>query len=354
MAAKKTKTKYPGAAELKLELSENRERQLYLLYGPENYLIQKYKNALLAHYAPDGNTLNLSTFSGEKIPVPELIDTIRTMPFLAPHRVVLVEGSGFFKKSADEFLEGLESIAETTVLIFVEPDKEKAAAKGGKSEEGSSVDRRGKLFKTFDRDGGAFYFVPPDNATLSEWIVMEFSKAGIRVERQVPDRLIAAVGNGMQRLSNEIAKLIAYTIDRGAVRIQDIEDLCVSQVEEQIFKLLDAIAMKEREKAVILYHDLLYLRESPWAVLALIQRHYQILLCLSQLAADGVPRNEYASRAGIPPFSVSNYEKQAKMYTLPQLLHFSDLCFEASTAIPRGILSDKDALDRLILQLLTE
>lgn len=75
-------------------------KPVYLFYGEEAYLKQQYKNRLKDAVLPEGDTINLSIYSGKGIDVEEMIAQADTMPFFAEHRLLLIEDSGFFKSKS--------------------------------------------------------------------------------------------------------------------------------------------------------------------------------------------------------------------------------------------------------------
>ena len=344
MAPKKTAAR--GLAQLKKELEEGTLRSLYLLYGSERYLIRQYRDLLLKAAVPEGDTMNFTSYQGNSADVPTILNDIRTMPFLAEHRVVLVEDSGFFTKSADELIDGLEDMSDTSILIFVEPDVEKSTGtvKG--------VDKRGRLYKLFDKAEGAFCFDVPDAATLISWITGRLSETGKKIERQVPERLLSAAGMDMQILASEMDKLISYTLEQDSIRVADVEAVSVSIVEDKVFDMVDAISNKDEKLALELYTDLLNLREPVMKILYLIARHYQILAEFDQMKRDGTPKEVMAKLAGVAPFYVKRYQAQASAYSRKQLLSACDACLTADYSIKTGQLSDRNSLERLIIQLL--
>ena len=73
-------------------------KQIYLLYGEEQYLIRQYRDKLKHALAADDDTMNFSAFSGSDINQKEIIDLAETLPFFADRRLILIEDSGLFKK----------------------------------------------------------------------------------------------------------------------------------------------------------------------------------------------------------------------------------------------------------------
>ena len=56
-------------------------KQIYLLYGEEQYLIRQYRDKLKHALAADDDTMNFSAFSGSDINQKEIIDLAETLPF---------------------------------------------------------------------------------------------------------------------------------------------------------------------------------------------------------------------------------------------------------------------------------
>ena len=345
MAAKKVEKKR-GINELNKELNDGYIRQLYLLYGSERFLIQDYKARLLSALNCVGDEMNFNTFSGDKISIPELLDTAKTMPFFSERRVVLVEDSGFFKSATEGLLEGLAELPSTTVLIFIEHDKEKRDG----TEKG--VDGRNKIFKFFDKAESTFSMDTPDEKDLYTWITSTLSRGGKQVERGVPERLLSGPKRDMQELESEMEKLLSYTLEKEQITVCDVEDICVSPVEDKVFAMIDALSTRDKTKAVLYYSDLLFLRDPIFRIVSLIQRHYQILLRIKQMQSDQTPWGNIARIAGIQPFLVKKYQAQANGYSEKQLQDACAYCFDVNLAVTGGILPDAVALDRLIMQLL--
>lgn len=342
----KKKAEVRGMVQLKKELTEGTIRNLYLLYGSERYLLRQYKEILLKKLVNDGDTMNFSSYQGASADIRSILSDLSTMPFLAEHRVVLVENSGFFTKSVDELTDGLANLPDTGIVIFVEPDIIKA------SETARGVDKRGRLFKLFDKAEGAFCFDAPDDETLRTWITGRLAEAGKKVENGVPNRLLAAVGSDMSTLDTELEKLISYTMEKDAIRVADVEAITVTLAEDKVFDMVDAISSRNKEKALLLYNDLVELREPVMKILYLINQQYHRLAMVSQMLADGTPKENMAKLAGFMPFLRGKYTSLASNYTKKQLLGACEACLAADQAIKTGQLSDRNALERLILDLM--
>ncbi len=311
---------------------------IYLLFGEEHYLLQQYKGKLCQALLPPEDTMNLSVYKGDHCDVDSIINDCQTLPFFAERRVVLVEDSGFFKSANDALADSLSDIPESTCLIFCEQD----------------VDKRGRLYKAAAKYGSVLSFDTPDEKTLLSWLKSILQADGIQVRDAAVYQLLEAVGSDMTRLRNEAEKLIDYCYEKKEITAADVMEICVSQTENKIFDLTDAIAKRDKGTAIRLYNDLLQLREPAMRILFLIHRHYMILAQMKRMLLDRADASQIASLLKIPPFTVKKYAAQCRNYDYKNLLHKVDLCQGADYAIKSGQLSDKSAVEMLIIDLIHE
>lgn len=64
------------------DIEKGQFKNIYLLYGEEDYLKRQYKQKLTKAMLPEEDTVNYAYYEGRGIPVPEIIDLAETMPFL--------------------------------------------------------------------------------------------------------------------------------------------------------------------------------------------------------------------------------------------------------------------------------
>ena len=313
--------------------------KLYVLTGTEGYFVSQYKHALLEALVTPGDTMNYNVFAGDKVNAVELIEAINTMPFFSDHRTILAEGTGLLKKVPEElidnFISTLENIPDTTRLIFVE----------------SEVDARTRIYKAVSKIGTVAKFETPDSSMLNAWVKKVLSEDGAAVEDKAVFALINAVGQDMNRLSNEAAKLRAYAADKGNITVADVDLVCENEAENKVFAMLDAIAAHDSEKALLLYSDLEQLKTPPMQTLALIRKRFMQLSQLKVMQKDKEENSVMAKYTGIHPFYLKDTLKQANCFTIEELLSASELCADAELDIKAGRLTDKNAVEMLILHL---
>lgn len=309
-------------------------QHVYLLYGEESYLIRRYCSRLREAMTVPGDTMNVTRFEGKAADPKAMIDLAETMPFFAERRVIFVENSGLFKRSADDLAAYMAQIPDTAYFIFTETE----------------VDRRGKLYKQVKKHGRAVEFSRQKEDVLMQWILSRLNKEGKKITRPVMEEFLTRTGSDMELIEQELEKLLSYTLEKDVIEASDVEAVCSGQVNGRIFEMVDAIAGKNKKHALDLYYDLLTLKEPSMRILFLMTRQFQILMQLKEMSAQGFDYKYMASRVGVPEFAVRKNMGQARKFTLDQLQAAVRDGVQAEEDIKTGRMSDRLAVELLLVR----
>ena len=309
-------------------------KNVYLLYGTEDYLKRQYRDKLKHALVEPDDTMNFSAYEGKDINPKELIDLSETLPFFKEKRMILVENSGFFKNSCDDLAEYMSQVPESTCFVFVEEE----------------VDKRSKLFKAASRAGSAVEFETPKEDMLIRWILGRIQREGKKITQSVMQLFLSKTGSDMENIDKELEKLICYTLDKTEISAADVEAICTGQTENKIFEMIDAISAKNQKKALDLYYDLLALKEAPMRILFLIARQFQNLLLIKSMSAKGYPAVSIAKIAGMPSFAVQKNLRQAGAFKINQLKEAIEDCGQAEEDVKTGRMADQLAVELLIVK----
>jgi len=316
------------------DLKSGNFKQIYLLYGDEDYLRKQYRDRLKAALVPEGDTMNYRYFRGKEVSVGEVVDLAETMPFFAERRVIVLEDTGLFKKGGEELAAYLEAPASTAYIICVE----------------SEVDKRSRLFKTVTKNGAAVEFAAQDEATLKRWVLSIVKKDNKQISEAALNLFFSMTGTDMGNIRTEIEKLLCYCMEKGAITQEDVEAVCTKQITGQIFSMVDAIAGKRQREALSLYYDLLTLKEPPMRILFLIARQFNLLLQVKELAAKGYGDKAIGEKAGLHGFIVGKYMKQAAKFKTSYLRQALEACVEAEEAVKTGRMDDQISVELIIVR----
>ena len=313
-------------------------KQIYLLYGEEQYLIRQYRDKLKHALAADDDTMNFSAFSGSDINQKEIIDLAETLPFFADRRLILIEDSGLFKKSAEELADYMSFIPETTYFVFAEKE----------------IDKKTKMYKQVKKNGSIVEFPRQNETTLSRWIEGRIRRNGKNITRDAYALFIRKTGDDMENIDKELEKLLCYTMGRSALRTEDVEAVCTEQTENRIFEMIQAITEQNQKKALDLYSDLLAMKEPPMRILFLITRQFNQLMQLKLLSGRGLDKSELAKKAGIPPFALGKYQAQARRFSTGELKMAVEDCVDTEERVKTGQMGDQISVELLIVKYSTK
>ncbi len=318
---------------LQEDVKLNSFKKVYLLFGEEAYLRRTWRDKLIAAMLPEGDTMNLTKYVGKGVKLDEVLAMSQTMPFFAERRVLVLEDTGYFKNATEGLKEGIEALPESTCMIFVE----------------SEVDKRGKAFKSVKQEGYAAELNTPDSKMLVTWLIRIANDAQKQMDPKTASMILEYCGMDMLQLSHEMDKLISYAYERPVISVADVEEICVSQITGKIFEMMDAITARQPERTLMLYHDLLTLREAPLKILSLLTRQIRILTEIKGLLDDKVEYGQLASKVGIPPFTVKKYTSQCKNYPYSELLSMFEACQQTEEQIKTGQVGDVIGVELLIV-----
>ena len=309
-------------------------KQVYLLYGSEDYLRNQYRDRLKEALLGSGDAMNLSCFEGKDINQPQIVDLAETMPFLAERRVVVIENSGLFKGGSDVLADYLKEMSPTAYFVFSEKE----------------VDKRNRLFKAAKDQGYVSEFGEQDENTLIRWIAGLVKKEGMEIEGAAVALLLYKTGTDMENIRKELEKCICYCLKRGKITKEDVETICTERLSNRIFDMINYVATGKKEQALKLYYDLLSLKEPPMRILFLISRQFNMLLQTKLLREKGYDKRIISEKLGVAPFIAAKYMDQAAHFKRSVLRRAVEDCVKAEEDVKTGRIGDVMSVELLMIK----
>ena len=279
--------------------------------------------------------MNFAVYSGSGTDTKELMGLADTMPFLAEKRLIIVEESGFFKKSNEELSDYLKKVPEETCIVFIE----------------NEVDKRGKMYKAVSKYGCAEEMKTPEEAQLKKWVAGTLQKNGKKIRSSSVDFFIARVGNSMCTLESEMDKLISYTGEREVIEDEDIATICSVHLSNTVFDLVDAVSGGHQKKAMELYGEMLSAKEPAMRILFLIVREFAALLAVKEVSRNTRDKKEIAAVIGKPFFTVAKYQAAAARFTGEELKKAIEECVEMEELVKTGRITETLSVELIIAHL---
>ncbi len=321
------------------DIKNNSIKPAYLLFGDEQYLVLFYRNSLVEaifHKKPEelSGDMNFARFAGSGINLKEVAESARTLPFFAERRVILIDNSGWFEKSSEEVAQFIREIPESTCVIFSE----------------RSVDKRTSTYKAISKAGRIDEFPEQKVEDLQQWVSAKLNASHQKITKGAVDTLIRSTGPDMVALSTELEKLCAYCMDKEFIAKEDVEALCHVQATDRVFDMIQFMATRKRKEALLLYYDLLELREPPSRILSLMERQFRILIAVKNLRNKGLDKQKIAERIQIQPFVAGKCITQASYFKKEDLVQALKDAAEFDRQSKLGGISDRMAVELFIVK----
>lgn len=326
--------------ELKKSWQNHEFSPCYLFYGEEGYLIKEYEAALTKALLPDGTEMmNHDVFEEKRATAAAILDAAETVPFLNDKRLITIRNSTFFqrngrKEEGERLLSFLADLPETVCLLFIEDKAEKNNA----------------LYKAVGKYGQAVEFKRPTEKDLGTWVQKRCKENGMRMSESVLHLFLQTVSHDMESLDAELQKLIAYQGEETEIRPEHIRAVCTVSLEARVFDLVRAVAEKRPERAMQIYRQLIFMRESPYMVLSLITRQFRLILETLLLLQSGLPYEQLAEKLEIREFAVKEYIRQSKRFSAAGWKQALKDCLQTDLDIKSGRAEEEMAVALLIMR----
>ena len=270
---------------------------VYVLHSEHPILIERAVTAIRdAVVPPAARGFNYDVVEG-KPKGAQIVALAQTLPMMAQRRMVFVRDLALMPADeAEPVLSYLAKPNPSTVIVAVT----------------SKLDKRLKLFAQISKKG--FLHVLEAPRQVAPWVREEAKLRGVRVDSQAISRLVETVGNDLSRLALAVEQLGLYAGDR-PVTSDDVDELIADTRERSVFELTDAIGAADRPRALAAVASLCDQRESAVGVVVMLARHIRQLSMVHAVRSHNVPRTEWASRIGVPPFVVDKLVAQARGYS---------------------------------------
>lgn len=321
------------------ELQAGKLRPVYLIYGGEPFLEEELFRAIrTAAVRPETADFNYHLFEPGPDQLQQALSIAQTQPFFAEHRLVVVRNSPIFAARKKPEEEGEEEEAKTSngeelLLAYLKqpvPSTSLVFITRG------SVDGRKKITKAVVATGGAVECKPlrPEDAIM--WAEHRAVFYGKKLHDAAARTLVEKVGADLRLIDTELNKLSLYVGEAKAISPADVETAVGGMAETEIYRLTEAVMLKERAKALSLLARVLRQVDHPLQVLAALTNKFRQILVVKALQAQGVSVREGAGMAKMHPYPYEKMLPHVRSYPRSALISAMERLLEADLAIKAG------------------
>ena len=210
---------------------------IYVIAGKDKFLLSRQYDRLIDRLLPeDQRSMALYQPEAEPIVLADVLDELRTLPFEADRRVVLIKDAGDFISENRQSLEKyFDAPADKGVLILVV----------------GTWAKNTKLAKKLVKVGQLIDIGQMKPAQLPKFVSnYATNEHGKSLQQNAARLLVTSVGDDPGRLCSEVDKLAVYVGNEKSIKPDDVEKLVGHNRMFNAFSVIDAVLAGDRASAI--------------------------------------------------------------------------------------------------------
>lgn len=312
---------------------------IYFLYGGDSYRSKRKLEEIISGYKKVHKSgLNLIYIDAKETNFDDFYSNFKITSMFAEKKLIILRNVFGNAKFQEEFLENIKDTGELKDIVVIHED--------------IAVDQRTKLFKALIKFAKCQEFDYLQPVALRRWVLQEFEKNKVKINPDALGLLIEFVKNDLWQMTNEINKLSNYRKGAhplaGLVKKEDVELLIKPNVENDIFKTIDALASKDKKQALNFLYKHLESGDNPLYILSMIGYQFRTLLTIKELMEKKYLYADIAKKSGLHPFVVQKSYYLCRQFTMERLKRIYQKIFQADLDIKTGKIEAETALNLLV------
>ena len=305
---------------------------VYLLYGTKDFQI----NEEIKKITKNQNEMNINKYDLDNSLIQNAIEDAETISMFGDKKTVIIDNANMFTGTTSKDSEIIENylnhINSHTNLIFLVHNEK--------------LDTRKKITKLIKKVG----IVKEFNDELNQTTLIKKLFNGYNIENKTINLFLNRIGNNPLIIKNEINKIKIYKGDDKTITDEDILNLTTKKVEIDIFKLIDYIVKKDKDKALELYYEILKMNEEPIKIIVILANQFRLMYQSKELLKKGYSEKDIASTLKIHPYRIKLAIQNGRNYTKETLLKYLNSLANIDIGIKTGTLNKDLALELFILK----
>jgi DNA polymerase III subunit delta len=321
--------------------------EVILLYGTENYFIQKIKDLLVKHVLSEEE--NVSTYDLTETSIQEVVADVETYPFFGERKLIIGTNATFLKAKPDKLtfehkLEVLEQYLEMpvdySVLVLIAPFEK--------------IDERKKISKILKKKGLVAECNPVKEYELKNWILNLAKQLNIQIVEDAYEVFENELSTDLNIMERELEKIALYVGDGGTVTKQIADEMVSHTISSSGIRLVDAVIEGNLAKAIAIYKDLEKMKEEPIALIGLLAFQFRTILRVKLLKQKGYSSGQMQKQLGAHPYVIKIALNREAKFSVQQLKMFIDHLAETDAIMKQGRMDKELAFEMLLYNLINK
>ena len=313
----------------------------YLLIGNEIYGQNQRKKQLIEQYVSIDDQMNLTYYNEDaNNDIRQLIIQCQTYPFLSDYRVIVYENPSFIfdsklldAKQQQVLVDYLANPVETTVLIMVI---------------NKTVNSNSLIYKKISKYFKIEKFDKLSQNDFEKLVRDDLKTNSVNISKDALDLLLSRLDNDVEKYKNELNKLLTYGSE---LDYQDIDYLINQPIENDIFKLTNAINQNDLAASLKVYRDLLTNNKNDvLSIIGLLASQYRSMSQVKLLSQLGYNNAQIAAKLNVSAGSVYYKLRDSLNLSAKELMNKLNQLAILDESIKSGLTEPVSGLELFIIR----
>lgn len=308
---------------------------IIFIHGADGYSSFQYLKRIKEKFIKevDQSQLNIKILQGNKTTPEYLEQEYFASPFIATKRLIIAKN--ILTDSKLDFFDTIKKINDkdkndSNILIIFENEITK---------------KNTKVFKLLKTVSNFNEFNLANYQGIANFIQTEVKNKGGVISLENCNYLTSILPNDLWLISNEIDKLLGFCSYKEITR-EHINEIVTQKFDDDIFKLIDSIAIKNKPEAIRLIDDQFACGVNEMYILSMLIRQFKLMLQIKSMDIT-VQNNpdQIANILGVHPYVAKKTSSQARNFEMNYLksifkyLQSLDKSFKNSFADPKVLIN---------------
>ena len=313
----------------------------YLLIGNEIYGQNQRKKQLIEQFVSIDDQMNLTYYNEEaNNDISQLIIQCQTYPFLSDYRVIVYENPSFIfdsklldAKQQQALVDYLSNPVETTVFIIVI---------------NKTVNSNSLIYKKISKYFKIEKFDKLSQNDFEKLVRDDLKTNSVNISKDALELLLSRLDNDVEKYKNELNKLLTYGSE---LDYQDIDYLINQPIENDIFKLTNAINQNDLAASLKVYRDLLTNNKNDvLSIIGLLASQYRSMSQVKLLSQLGYNNAQIAAKLNVSAGSVYYKLRDSLNLSAKELMNKLNQLAILDESIKSGLTEPVSGLELFIIR----
>lgn len=320
-------------------------KPVYLLMGEESYfideLVKVFEEGILDETE---KAFNLSVLYGRDVSIDQILSVSKGFPMMGERQVVIIKEAQDLKEwkktsDLDPLISYLENPQLSTTLVFAHKNK--------------SISKKLKIWKAFQKSATVFESASIRDYKIPEWIKNYLDSKSYSIDSQSCQILADYLGNDLNKLVNELNKLMIIIPKEIPITTKHIQDNIGISKDYNVFELQKAIGDKNIMKANLIIN---YFESNPKSnpiqmILPMLYNYFSRMLAFKTLKDTSNP----AKSLSMSPWQAKELSRISQNFKVSKLEKIIGYIREAdgkSKGLNNKSVSDAFLMKELVFKIL--